>query len=68
MDAMVVFPDNCQVCGDEKFSYELMPIKLGSHSFANIKTCMDCLVNLDSDHEYQESAQLLAEILEKNSK
>lgn len=59
----VIFPDNCQACGKEFISYELIPVKLGEYSFANIRICLGCLVQDKNIYsEYQKSIKLLLEI------
>ncbi len=59
-----VFADNCQVCGEEKLSIELMPVRLGEHSFSRIKTCLGCLIeHKDIQAEFKEAANLIVKAM-----
>lgn len=54
-----IFADNCQACGQEFLSIQLIPIKLGSISLPRIKICMGCLVQNDIQKDYKFAANIL---------
>lgn len=56
---MLSYADNCQGCGKEYLSSELIPIKLGSMILSRIKVCAKCLEKCDPVEEYLEAAKLL---------
>ena len=59
-----VYAVNCQVCGEERLSVEVMPIRLGSHSFSRINTCLACIINNnDVLDDFKESANLIIEVM-----
>lgn len=59
-----VYADNCQVCGKEHLSLELIPMRLGSKSFETVKTCLSCLAQKnDVEQDYRDAAILIIEAL-----
>ncbi|HLG28328.1 MAG TPA: hypothetical protein VI423_11125 [Paenisporosarcina sp.] len=54
-----VYADNCQACGQEHLSIELIPIKLGSFLLSRVKVCMGCLLKSDVYQDYKEAADLI---------
>lgn len=59
-----VFAENCQICGTEYLSLELIPIRLGGTIFDSMHSCLTCLAKKhDSKDDFKESAQLIIEAL-----
>lgn len=58
----VIYADNCGACGNEFFSSELIPIKLGSYDLG-VKICIECLSeDPDIHQQYKEAADLIAKL------
>lgn len=54
-----VYADNCQACGKEHLSIELIPVKLGTYSASRIRVCLKCLIKSDVYGDYKEAAELI---------
>lgn len=52
--------DNCDSCGAEVLASELVPIKLGSQMFENLKICVECSKCSDPEVNFEEAAELVA--------
>lgn len=63
-----VHADNCQACGQEFLSTELIPVKLGSYYVPRIRICLGCLVQGDIYEDYREAAELILDTKAANSK
>jgi len=55
---------NCQTCGLEYFSSELVPIKLGELIFDKLKICANCNAFANSEEDFKEAAEIIISTFE----
>ncbi len=57
-----IYADNCQACGAEYLSSELIPVKLGEVSLSRIRICLGCLA-MDNNvfEDYRHAAELIVQ-------
>lgn len=61
-----VYSANCEVCGEEHLSLELIPMRLGNKSTEHVRSCLACLsYKVDAEDDYRDAAQMIIEALRK---
>jgi hypothetical protein len=59
--SMAVFADNCQACGEEYLSTDLIAVKLGNYTLTRVRVCLGCLAHSNIIDDYKKASELIVQ-------